>query len=222
VGHWGGRIVVIGLVTRHTGRIRDRVIVVDVAIHARAGRHLVIAGQREACSVVIEGRIQPGCRAVTDVAGLGQIRRHVIGIGRALVVLQVARDAGRAVQAVVIVLVTVRTEPRRHRVQPGQSEARARMVKLAIGPQVGVVTLFAGGRECRRRVGYRSRRIVVISLVARDAGRVRNRVIVVDVAIHARAGRHHMIAGQRETCGVVIESRIQPGRRGMTVLAGLR
>ncbi len=83
-----------------------------MAIHARARRYLVIAGQREACSVVIEGRIQPGCRAVTHVAGLGQIRRHVIRIGRALVVLQVARDAGRGVQAVVIVGVTVGAQPR--------------------------------------------------------------------------------------------------------------
>jgi len=222
VGHRGGRIVVVSQMARHAGRVRNRVIVVDVAIGASARRHHVASRQREAGAVVVKGRIEPGRSAMALVAGLREVRCHVIGIGRALEILQMAGDAGRAIQTVVIVDVAVGAKPRRHGVQAGQIEARARMVKLTVGPQIGVVALFAGQGESRRRVGHGARRIVVVGLVAGNAGRVRNRVIVVDVAIGARARRNHVIAGKREARAVVVKGRIQPSRRGMALLAGLR
>ena len=106
-----------------------------------------------------------------------------------------AGHAGGAGQAVVIVDVAVGAQPRRHRVQTGQSEARGRVVEHAIGPQVRVVTGLAAGRESRRCVGHRGGRIVVIGLMAGNARRICNRVIVVDVAVNASARRHGVIPG---------------------------
>ena len=45
--------------------------------------------QREAGRGVVECRIQPGAGAVALLAGLREIRRHVIRIRRALKVIQV-------------------------------------------------------------------------------------------------------------------------------------
>ncbi len=222
VGHRSRRIVVVGLMAGNAGRIRDRVVVVDMAIGASARRHHVIPSQREACAAVIEGRIEPGRSAVALVAGLREVRRDVVRVGRAQAILQVAGHAGRAIQTVVVADVAIGAEPRWHGVQAGQIEARRRMVKLTVGPQVRVVALFAGQGESRRRVGHGARRIVVIGLVAGNASRVRNRVIVVDVAIGASARRHHVVSRQWEARAGVIEGRIQPGRCGVALLAGLR
>ena len=145
---------------------------------------------------------------MTGVAGLREVRCHVVRIRSAVEVREVAGHAGGAGQAVVIADVAVGAQPRRDRVQTGQSEARGRVVEHAIGPQHHVVAVLARGRESRRQVRHRGGRIVVIGLVAGDAGRVRNRVIVADVAIGANARRHRVRAGQWEARIVVIEGRI--------------
>jgi len=135
---------------------------------------------------------------VTGVAGLREIRRHVIGIGRALEILQVAGNTGRAIQTVVVVDVAIGAQPRWHHVQAGQIEARGRVVEGAIGPEVGVVAVLARGRESGCRVRHRGGCVVVIVLVARHATCVRNRVVVVDVAVGTSARRHRVTVGQRE------------------------
>lgn len=58
---------------------------------------------------------------------------------------------------------------------------------------------------------HRGDRVVVVGLVARNASRGREVVIVVDVAIRTLARRHHMASRQREAHSVVVEARIQPG-----------
>ena len=221
VRHRSGRIVVIGLVAGNAGRHRDAVVVVDVAINARARRHHVIAGQREASGVVIEGRIQPGRRGMAVLAGLREIRRDVVRIVGVLEVRQVAGHARGAAQGVVVVDVAVGAEPRRHGMQAGQSKTGRGVVEHAIGPQVRVVALLAGGRESRCCVGHWGIRIVVIGLVARNAGRIRNVVIVVDVAIRALPRRHHVIAGQRERGLRVIKGRRLPGAGRVASIARL-
>ena len=69
------------------GRAGQVVVVVDVAIGASPRRNGVQAGEREPGAGVVEGGIKPGAGAVALVAGLREIRGHVVGIRRCLIVL---------------------------------------------------------------------------------------------------------------------------------------
>ena len=96
------------------------------------------------------------------------------------------------------------------------------MVKGGIGPQIGVVTGFAGCGEGSRDVIHRRGRIVVILLMARNARGGSQVVVVIDVAICARAWRDSMGGREREPSAVVIKRRIQPGASAVALVAGLR
>ena len=54
---------------------------------------------------------------------------------------------------------------------------------------------FASGREIRARVIDGSLGVVVVGLVARNAGRYGDVVVVVDVAVGAGARGHGVLAG---------------------------
>jgi len=84
---------------------------------------------------------------VTLVAGLREVRRHVVGIGSSLIVLQVAGRAGRAVQVVVVIDVAVGAGAGRDRVQSGKREPGAVVIEGGIKPCAGAVALGAGLRE---------------------------------------------------------------------------
>ena len=71
----------------------------------------------------------------------------MIGIGGALEVFQVTRNARRSGQAVVVVDVTIRALARRHRVRSRQRESGSAVVERRIGPGTGAVALLAGLRE---------------------------------------------------------------------------
>ena len=75
----------------------------------RALQRNVCASQRETRGRVIESGIRPGRRAVAGFASLRHSSLHVVGIGGALVVLQVARDAGGVGQVVISIDVALRT-----------------------------------------------------------------------------------------------------------------
>ena len=76
----------------------------------------------------------------------------MVRIGRALVILQVARDTGRAAQVVIIVDVAVRALPRWHRVACRQGKSHRGMIELRPEPVLHTVTLLAGDRELSSHV----------------------------------------------------------------------
>jgi len=81
------RAGVVLLVARIAQRAVQRIVIVDMAVRALPRRHGVISRQRETRTVVIESGIGPRSRVVALLACLGKTRRHVIGIGRCLIVL---------------------------------------------------------------------------------------------------------------------------------------
>ena len=105
-------------VARHAGGHRDVVIVVDVAVDALPRWDGVRPRQRETRARVVETCSRPGRCVVALLSGLRKSALHVIGIRRSLVILQVAGDAGRSRQIVVVVDVAIDALPRRHRVRP--------------------------------------------------------------------------------------------------------
>ena len=139
-------------VATHARRICQRVVVVHVTIRAGAWRHRMQSGEREPGRVVVEGRVGPVAGAMALVAGLREIRGDVIGIRGALEILQVAGNAGIAVQVVIVVHVTIGAGPRWHGVHSGEREPGAVMVELRIHPVAGVMALLAGLREIRSDV----------------------------------------------------------------------
>src|SRR4030081_707009 len=86
---------------------------------------------------------------MTLLAGLREVCRNVIRIGRAPKIFHVARYAGSARQVVVVVNVTVRALAWRHGVYPGQGKTSRGMIELRAYPVICAVTLLACDRESR-------------------------------------------------------------------------
>ena len=72
-------------------------------------------------------------------AGLGKASRHVVGIGGALIILQMAGHACRAAQAEVVVNVAVGAQARWDGVGAGQWEARRGVIEVGVEPGIGAV-----------------------------------------------------------------------------------
>jgi hypothetical protein len=97
--------LIIDFVTRVAIGGNRRVVVVHVAVGTRhAG---VSAGQRKWRVVVIERCRYPSRRVVADVALLGNPSLHVVGIGCALVILEMTRNAGGAGEPIVSIHVAL-------------------------------------------------------------------------------------------------------------------
>ena len=156
---------------------------------------------------------------MTGIARLWKAGRHVVRVRRGLIVLQMASHARRAVQRVVVVDVAIAALARRYRVHAGQREPCRRVVEFAIAPLHRVVALLAGGGESC--VSYGRGCVVVIVLVAADASRAADAVVVIHVTIAALARRHTMRPGQRESRLGVIEGRRLPRRSVVAGIAGL-
>lgn len=147
--HRGNRIRIVILVARNARSARQVVVVVYVAIAALPWGNCMGTGERESCTTVIERCIQPRRCVVALFARLGEVGRNVIGSGCALVIRQVAEDAGirRDVVAAVFLVVTVGTLPRRHRMHSCQGKVRIVVIKRSVRPRSSVVALLAGLRK---------------------------------------------------------------------------
>jgi len=142
----------------------------------------------------------------------------VVDIPRHVVVLEVVRViaamTSSALEDGVVIRIGVARRAHIAGIAVAGRERRVlRVVKGSAAPGCGVVAVLAGRWEelrlCRvpRICG-----VVVVRLVAADAGRGQRRVIVVDVAVGTNTRRHGVGAGKGEGCGVVIERRISPHR----------
>lgn len=200
------------------GALKNRIVVgIDVACGTHAIRVAVIDGKIRVLRVIKSG-VGPrgGVMAILTSGGKELWLRSVAGIGRVVVVGLVASDAGGGQGRVVVVHVAITALSRRHSVRSGERECRVVVVEGRVGPDGGVVAKFAGGRESSRAV----RRIVgirVILLMTGVAERAVQRIVIVDMAIGAKARRHRVRTGELESgCGV-IERSIAPENR---VVAG--
>ena len=140
---------------------------------------------------MIERRVHPVRGVVALVTSLREIRSNVIRVGRSLVVLQMARDAGRAVQSVIVVNVAIGASPRRNGMKSGQRETGAVMIERRIRPVNGAVALLAGLREVRGRVVGTSCSLEILQVARHACGAVQS-VVIVDVAISALARRRRV------------------------------
>ena len=84
---------------------------------------------------------------MAGLAGLREGTGNVVGIGRALEILQVAGNAGARRQIVVAVDVAVGTEPRRYCVRAGQREIDSTVVKRGRRPGLNRMTSLASRSE---------------------------------------------------------------------------
>ena len=197
-----GRVLEILQVARNASRNGKVVVPVDVALGARRGH--VRAGQREPGFGMIETRVRPRRSVVADSTGRGNTGLHMVGIGRALIVLHMARGAigGSSCE----LAVDVAQGAGHGHVSARQREfAESIVIKRRGLPRGSAVAGLAGLREAGLGVG-----------------RVIGRLEGGKMAAHASGGRPREFssqvagrAGQRDVCSSQRESRkLQVVKRG--------
>jgi len=130
---------------------------------------------------------------VTLLAGLREVGGDVVGIVRALVILQMARHTGRAVQIVVVVNVAIRTLSRRDGMPTTQRKSTKRVIELCIEPVVNPMALVAGGGELACQVVGVGSDLVVLGVAGITLRRQAlelsaGRALVAGIAIHSCMG----------------------------------
>ncbi len=210
------------------GRHRDVVIIVNVAIRARAGRDGMRTGQREGRGGVIKLRRLPRHGRVAILTTRGKQARllRVIWIRRVVVVVLMTRDASRVSsrQIVVVVLVAIVTLTRGHGMASRENESCERMIEFGAGPIIRAVATLArsGGEEHRGRVS-RVRGVAEILLMAADAIGGHRRELAetgVLVAVLAGSGRMRSSQGEAVVVHVDLGNGNIPSPDRMTVFAG--
>ena len=106
-------------VTRNTGRVGAGQVVVAIHVTLHALQRSMRTRQGEASGRVVKGRTGPRRGVVALLAGLGEPSRHVVGIGGALEVFQVATHASRIRTGEVVVIVNVALCALHRRVRAG-------------------------------------------------------------------------------------------------------
>ena len=153
---------------------------------------------------------------MTGIARLGKVGGGVVRVGGALIVLQMAGHASRAVQRVIVVDMTVGALPRRHGVGAGQGKSGFGMIKCCRLPRRGVVAYIAGLSKPAGDVVWIGCALKIFEMTG-NAGSAGQVVIVVRMAIAALAGRHRVPASQCKIHHRVIELRRRPRERAVTL-----
>ena len=166
------------------GRALKYRVIARIRVASRANALRVSVGHREPC--MVECCAAPCRRRVARLAGGRESGRDVIRIGRGLVNRLVAAVAIRRQARVVVIYVA--TAAGNRRVRAGQSEACAAVIEGPRAPGDRVVAEIAARRVSELNVIYRNSGVVVVGLVAGDASRAAQIVVVVDVARRTQDG----------------------------------
>ena len=217
--HRRGGGIVVGLMATDAGGRGDVEVVVDVTVGTLPRRNRMRTAQRESGSRVIKLRVRPlhGVMALLARGRESGVRHRAY---RGVEVILVAADAGRAADVEIVIHVAIRTLPRGNRVCTRQRKPRFRVIERRRLPGCGGVAGFASLRESPAHM-VRVRGSLEIFQVTRHAGRARQVVVVVDVAVAALPRRNRMRAGQHKIHGGVIEFRRLP-RRSRVALQAIR
>ena len=216
-----GGALEIGEVAADASGIRRGQVVIPIDVTLGALQCGVRTGQRESSRRVIERRIAPRRGGVALLASLRDVRGHVIRIGGALEIGEVAADASGVRHGQVVVAIHVTLGALQRSVRSGQRESRGRVIEGGIAPRRGGVALLAGLREARSHV-VRIGGALEIREVAADASGVRRGQVVVAVHMALGALQTGVRASQRESRRRVIEARIPPVSCVVALLASLR
>ena len=143
----------------------------------------------------------------------------MIGIGRSLIVLQMAAHARGAGQVVIVADMAIGTLARRHGVHARQGKICHVVIERSVRPRSRVVALGASLRKVGCRVVGILGSLIILQ-VAAHACRASQVEVVVDVAILALPGWNCMAACEGKANRTVIEIGIQPGIGAVTSRAG--
>jgi len=161
----------------------------------------------EILPVMIESRWQPGVQGMARSAIMRKVQGHMIGIGRALEIGLMAREAirGRAREAIIDVALIAGGRS----VRPGQRKAGLVVIKGRGQPGARGVTRSAIVRKIRSHmVGVN--RALKIRLMTGEAIHGRPSIAIIQVA--EIAGHGQIRAGERETRAIMIKARRLPCR----------
>jgi hypothetical protein len=183
--------------------LKDRIVGgIGVACRANALSVAVVGGE---ISMIERCSCPHGC-CMARLASGGKSRSRVIGIVRALIIRFVTAVAVGWKARVVVVHVA--TGARNRGVCSGKRELRVVVVKSSLSPDNSVVAHVASNGESALNVIHRRRGVVEIGLVAGNARRTGEVIVVVDVA--GSAGHGYMRPGQSPAGRGVIECDAQP------------
>lgn len=196
--------VVLHVAARAVGAERS---VVSVHVAVRAGHIYVRACQRELSRIVIECSRLPCCRRVTRLAGRRESRGYVVGVLRALVILQMASRTIGTDGRIVPANVTGRT--RHIHVRARQWELCLAVIERRRLPRCRRVAHLAGCRYSRGSMVRVGRALVVLHVTTGAIG-TDCRVVAADMT--GRAGHAYVRSSERELRRVVIEIRRLPRR----------
>ena len=174
-------------VTTDARRVGRGQIVVTIHVALRTLDVDVRSSQRETCGGVIERRRRPVGRAMALLASLREARAHVVRVGGALEILQVAAHASRVRAGQVVIVIHMALHALHAGMGARQRESSRGVIEVRTVPRGGVVTLLAGLRETRSDVVRICGRLEVFQVAAHTRG-YRQVVIVVDVALRALQG----------------------------------